>query len=751
MSEGAEKSASGGADAARTDAARTDAARAWLGARAAGRVVIAMIAAAVVLATWAMSPGLLTRTIEARVAAGETWEVGWSDGAGERRSGAWLDARVSGEDARIGVAKWAERVELRRVDTRDVNAAETAEHLVANFQAHLVERAGGVEIARVTFHEGVTGVGARGGAVLVVRVAACAMVAALLATVLKVVKLVGHVGTGATPVPQAWVGVAAVPRGWVGAARMVGAAPVVVIAVWTLVSPTMMCPDSVDYVANAMRLIDTGSFAHFDGWRSPGYSIVLLGLLAFGTHVATAAGVLNGLMVIATMLLSARACWLIVREGTGGARGSERLAAWAAAAVIWVIALDPWVMLWTRHVMPECASMLVVAVVVRVLVGMGVGRARGVWRDVAIGAGLGIFIGGACYVRGNFQLLVACVPMCLGVCVLARGGGVGRAVVVGSVCGVCGVGVLMPWVVRTHERTGAWSFTTGGQFAKALFAQETGLMDWIQTEAFEFDHMLRLAAMRDAGALGAYAFVHEMNTGKLAGMGDAGLPQLVNTDRRAKVMVKESLARRPAMRNVLAMKAMSTQIGVWAFDVPGYRENAYWAGALRASGGDVKGPTGGDNQWAEAASQTHLPKELVEKVHARTTRSIEGYRDGAAARGFDAWWSVGSVLRMAVAWAGVIGVVGVVLRLVREAVYGAKDAAGDGAWLRGAVCMVLIAGLVAAHGAAIAWVVMTGLDRYAVAMIPASAVATVGAWGLLMRGVRWRVRGVDGARGTAPR
>jgi hypothetical protein len=741
VSEGAEKSASGGADAARTDVARTDAAREWRGARAAGRVVLALIAAAVLLATWAMSPGLLTRTVEAELAHArdgthEYWSgarLAWGDGdssADERRGGAMLKASITGANARIGVPRWVVWIELTQYGRGTVGAC-----------GRLVDRVAGHEISRRELGQVVTHVGSHEDLVLGLRFVACGVVLLVMAAVLKVVKHVGHVGTGGTPVPRERVGVA----------RLVGMAPIVVIAAWTVASPTMMCPDSVDYVANAMRLMDTGSFAHFDGWRSPGYSIVLLGLLAFGTHVAMAAGVLNAVMVIATMLLSAKACWLIVREGTGSAVGSERLAAWAAAAVMWVIALDPWVMLWTRHVMPECASMLVVAVVVRVLVGMGVGRARGAWRDVAIGAALGLFAGGACYVRGNFQLLVACVPMCVGVCVLARGAGWWRAVVVGGVCGVCGVGILMPWVVRTHERTGAWSFTTGGQFAKALFAQETGLMDWNQSEAFEFDHMLRLAAMRDEGALGAYAFVHEMNTGKLAGMGDAGLPQLVNTDRRAKMMVEESLARRPAMRNELAVKAMSTQLGVWAFDVPGYRENAYWAGALRASGGDVKGPTGGDNQWAEAASQTHLPWELVEKVHARTTRSIEGYRDGAAARGFDAWWRVGAVVRIVVAWAGVIGVVGVVLRLVREAVYGAKDAAGDGAWLRGAVCMVLIAGLVAAHGAAIAWVVMTGLDRYAVAMIPASAVATVGAWGLLMRGVRWRVRGVDGARGTAPR
>lgn len=723
MSEGAEKSASGGADAARAEETRE-----WRHARAAGRVVLAMIAAAVLLATWAMSPGLYTRTVEARVAAGDTWQIGWASAGGEteQRSGAWLDARITGEDARIGVPSWVRRVEVRRLDAREASGAALA--------CELVEQVGGVGISRVALREGVTEVGGRWGVLLAVRIGLCAFIGVVMAAMLRVLAR----ATLPRQCPSGTAGPLEAAR-W---ARVLGAAPVVVVAVWTLVSPTMMCPDSVDYVANAMRLMDTGSFAHFDGWRSPGYSIVLLGLLAFGKHAATAAGVLNGLMVIATMLLSAKACWLIVGEATGNARRAERGAAWAAAAVMWVIGLDPWVMLWTRHVMPECASMLVVAVVVRVLVGMATAQARGVWRTIAIGAAMGLFVGGACYLRGNFQLLVACVPACIGVCVLARGGGFGRAVVVGGACAACAVGTLLPWIVRTHARTGEWSFTTGGQFAKALFAQETGLMDWNQSEAFEFDHMLRLAAMRDAGTLGAYPFVHEMNTGKLAALGDAKLPQLVNTDRRARVMVEKSLARRPAMRNVLAMKAMSTQVGVWAFDVPGYRENAYWAGALRGSGGrggDAKGPTGGDNQWADPASQTHLPKELVERVHARTTRSIEAYRGGAAARVFDAWWSVGSIARMAVAWVGVIGVGGVVLKLAREVLFGAsdgaRDAARDAAWVRGAVCVVLIAGLVAAHGAAIAWVVMTGLDRYAVAMIPVSAVAAASAWGVLVHGL----------------
>lgn len=739
MSEGAEKSASGGADAARE----------WLGARAAGRVVLALIAAAVLITTWAMSPGLLTRTVEAEVEHArqggmDEWpgaELAWGDGESstdERRGGAFLEASITGTNARVGVPRWVVWIEMPQYGRGTTGA-----------RGQLVDRVAGCEISRREIARIVSYVGSREDHVLGIRFAACGVVLLVMAAVLRVVKHVGGVGTGGTHVPRADAG----PSGTAGppkAARLLGAVPVCVIVVWTLASPTMMCPDSVDYVANAMRLMDTGSFAHFDGWRSVGYSIVLLALLAFGKNIATAAGVLNSVMVIAAMLLSAKACWLIVREATG----SVIRATWASGAVMWVIGCDPWVMLWTRHVMPECASMLVVAVVVRVLVGVAISvervgtsgtpvpRGRVGWRWIAMSAGLGLFIGAACYVRGNFQLLAACVPVCLGVCVLARGGGCWRAVVVGGVCAVCGAGILMPWVVRTHGRTGQWSFTTGGQFARALFAQETGLMDWNQSEAFEFDHMLRLAAMRDAGTLGAYPFVHEMNTGKLAAMGDASLPQLVNTDRRARVMVEESLARRPGMRNVLALKAMWTQIGVWAFDVPGYRENAYWAGALRGvgAGGGLRGPTGGDNQWADKATQNHLPREVVERVHARTTQSIEAYRAGAAAGVFDVWWSVGTIVRSVVACAGVIGVACVVGRLARGVLFGRRDGAGEvaseaseAAWGRGAVCVVLVAGLVAAHAAAIAWVVMTGLDRYAVAMVPMGAVAAVAAWSVLVR------------------
>jgi hypothetical protein len=83
----------------------------------------------------------------------------------------------------------------------------------------------------------------------------------------------------------------------------------------------------------------------------------------------------------------------------------------------------------------------------------------------------------------------------------------------------------------------------------------------------------------------------------------------------------------------------------------------------------------------------------------------------------------------------------VVLKLAREVLHGPGGGARDAAWVRGAVCVVLIAGLVAAHGAAIAWVVMTGLDRYAVAMIPASAVGAMSAWGVLVRGGRGAAKG----------
>ena len=755
MGEVAEKSADGGGDVVRAEVANGEAAREWRGVRVAGRVVLALIAAAVLMATWAMAPGLLTRTVEARVeharyggmdawgGADLVWGAGGSS-TDERLGGAFLEASITGANARIGVPRWVVWIQMTQ-SGRGTSGA----------RGQLVDRIAGYEISRQEIGPIVSYVGSREDHVLGLRFVACGIVLLVMAAVLAVLRRVGGVGTGGTPVPREEVGAAPVPRdeggpsGTAGPPKAVvflGAVPVVVVAIWTLASPTMMCPDSVDYVANAMRLMDTGSFAHFDGWRSPGYSIVLLALLEFGKHVATAAGVLNAIMVIATMLLSARACWLIVRE----ASGSLVRAAWASAAVMWVIGLDPWVMHWTRHVMPECASMLVVAVVVRVLVGVATSRSPSgtagppkAWRLVAMSAGLGLFIGAACYLRGNFQLLVACVPVCLGVCVLVRGGGVsvgrGRAVACGGACLVVAAGSLLPWIVRTHERTGQWSFTTGGQFAKALFAQETGLMDWNQAEAFEVDHLVRLAAMRDAGTLGAYPFVHEMNTGKLAGMGE-GLPQLARTDLRARVVVEESLARRPAMRSVLAMKAMSTQIGVWAFDVPGYRENAYWAGALRGAGGggDVKGPTGGDNQWADPATQNHLPREYVERVHGSTTRSIEAYRVGAGARGFDLWWRVGSVVRCVVAWGGVVGVVWIVLRLAREVLFGGRDRSRgerfDVEWVRAAVCVVLIAGLVAAHAAAIAWVVMTGLDRYAVAMIPASAVALVGAWGLVRGG-----------------
>jgi hypothetical protein len=273
-------------------------------------VVLALIAAAVLMATWAVSPGLYTRTVEAEVTRGDLpprdmmspsgpeiveWGSGYEcvapEALGLRMNGAWLDERVTGKIVRVGVPTWAIWVRARG------GVSVTSGPV-------LVERVAGIEIARTPFVPVGLDIGDGELRSLGVRIDACAVMLLVMAAVLNVVKRVGRVGTGGTHVPRDVEG----PSGTAGPpeaarwTRLVGAAPIGVVAVWTVASPTMMCPDSVDYVANAMRLMDTDSFAHFDGWRSPGYSIVLLGLLAFGKHVATAAGVLNGLMVIATML-----------------------------------------------------------------------------------------------------------------------------------------------------------------------------------------------------------------------------------------------------------------------------------------------------------------------------------------------------------------------------------------------------------------------------------------------------------------
>jgi hypothetical protein len=509
-----------------------------------------------------------------------------------------------------------------------------------------------------------------------------------------------------------------------------------------MVTPLMHCPDSLDYYANAVRLMESGTAAQFDGWRSPGYSVLIAPALAFSREPLAWIGLVQWVCVAGTIVLLADAARVLVGAVVVGGERARRVAGWAGGATAAVVASDPWTLLWHRHAMPEAASAVAVAVAAWVLArwacaGAGVGagasasRGRSVVRAdvraVVCAGGLGAFLGVACYVRGNAQVLVVLVPVCLACVEVARGRSYGRAAVVGGACALAGVAVLVPWMVETRERTGRWTFTTGGDFARALFGYETGLVDVNQSHVFDAEQFSRVREATERGALGAYGFIHEMNTGLLAGMGGGGgggvreLPQLARTDLRARVVVDEAVSRRADVRVSLAARAMATQVGVWAFDVPGFRENEYWSRAMRPMRGQAADPTGGDNYWADPEAMAGVDASTRASIESRTRRDVRSFRAGGAAWAFEVAWRVGEVVRPLAAVVAVVGVcvvaAGVVVGVgtsggVRERVSGGRS---GGAAL---VCVLGLAGLVVAHAAAIAWVVMTGLDRYAFAVTP---------------------------------
>ena len=502
----------------------------------------------------------------------------------------------------------------------------------------------------------------------------------------------------------------------------------VVQIAWACVTPTIMCPDSLDYVANAITLYDTGSFAHFDGWRSPGYSVMLVPLVALVDDVRAAAGMLNVLLACIAIGLLAWSVRRLVFHAASSLKAADICGAIAAT----VIACDPLLLLWQRHAMPEVASMCVVALGVATLAWLAtsarIARLTPA-RCVLVGAIAGGAIAAACFLRGNFQLLLVLAPICLSACAYVRTSSFVRSALIGTACLLVALGGISPWFARMHERTGSWSFTVGGQFARALFARETGLMDFHQPTVFDPAHIKRLTEMDLAGTLTPYAFIHEMNTGLLAPMGE-GLPQLARTDLRAKILVDESIRRRPWLRVSLAGKAFATQLGIVPFDVPGYRENAYWSRALRREStdktdsmrGPTKGPTEGDTNWVDGNDSSVRDVPVRAEAFARTNTSIEAYRDSFVARGFDVVWRAGIVGRVVLAWIAVLGSAWLVVPTFRVLVRRVlKD--GKAAELRqrdaSVLAIVLVAACVASHGAAIAWVMLTGLDRYAFPVTPA--------------------------------
>ncbi len=247
------------------------------------------------------------------------------------------------------------------------------------------------------------------------------------------------------------------------------------------------------------------------------------------------------------------------------------------------------------------------------------------------------------------------------------------------------------------------------------------MLDVNQAAAFDAQSLVRIRAGVADGSLGAYHIVHEVNTGRLAPLG-ADLPRMAATDARARIVVAESLRRNPPLRWKRTLQAFLTQTGLWSFAIEGYRENAWWSRPLRGINA-----TNASNHWITPEQNTQFDADLLRDLHRRTQRDISPWLASSGARVFGVWLDAATLARPLLALLAILGVAVSALVIVVR----------GNPITRAAACGVLVPGLIAlAHAAAIAGLLLTGLDRYAAPFWPLWAPCAVYGAFVLVRALR---------------
>lgn len=522
------------------------------------------------------------------------------------------------------------------------------------------------------------------------------------------------------------------PRAWW--ADVLAFAVVIAAHVWmSWWAPLVYCPDSVDYMSGAIDWAEgRGSLARFDRFRLPGYPFFagVVWKMAPGAAFNAALGSVQCALGIGTAALA----WLVARRFLP--RG------WATVVLL-AVGTNPILLAWERFAMSETLSVFLATLAV----WMTVEITRGAWgekketwvreqrgrglaplgsdgkeslraRAVVLAVAIGLTAAAGAWVRGNLQLLIPACPALIAVVMWTRVGW-WRAGVLAGVAFVAGVLPLVPRVVQHQRDHGMAGFTLGSSFSHYLLGEPNGVIELNQSGVLEFEEWRTLRDDRLGGKTNEWGMIGRiMGSKRLAA--EQGVKGFGAEEAKYRVIAEESFARLGDRRGQLACDAFLNVLGLWPWDQEGlrdlanepmgvgmypwrarigFRENEVWTRPLR--GVDV---TRGTNFFTDEA---HAAKhgEGGAALNRYCRRTIATEVRVAEAKVFDDWFRGDRLVRPIFAGLCVLGMVFALAR--RE-------------W-----GMAWVAGLVMAHAAALAWIMLAGLDRYGVVMEPMLRIGAV--------------------------
>ncbi|MFA6045706.1 MAG: hypothetical protein WC718_12050 [Phycisphaerales bacterium] len=385
-------------------------------------------------------------------------------------------------------------------------------------------------------------------------------------------------------------------------------------------APLKVTTDGTEYLWLAQRYSEHLTTAWYDGWRMPGYPLLLAPLMSL-PGLALVIGGVHALLGLATSLLA----FGLVRQRVGG---------WAPYLAMLIAATHPMVIAWQRTTMTETLAAFLLLALMWVLAWLASRLTFRRWGQLlAGGIALGVLAGYAALVRSNFQVLLVLVPAVL----LTMGLAARRVAPAVAACVVCVLsvgGILAPWVMHIDRNFGRLALAVGPGFSAQLQSWQNGTMDWNQSGVLSFAEHTRLIERLGRPPFGEYDYSDIIVASKVAPTGAA---LSLRRDVAGGIVARESFARRGDDHGRIALRAVLSQLGM-PVSKPVFFQGSVdgWLMDIlnRASGS----PTTCDFPMALFPREERLTLLKAVRPMPDATRTVNG-------KVFGAWWEVWRALR----------------------------------------------------------------------------------------------------------
>jgi hypothetical protein len=473
-------------------------------------------------------------------------------------------------------------------------------------------------------------------------------------------------------------------RAW----NLAAAAVALGVPLWLLLAmPMYVTGDGTAYVWLAQLVLEHRNFEHLDGWRLPGYAVLILPFLALMRDYLAGVGVLHAALALGSTAL----VFDFLRR---------RLAApWPQVGVI-LASLDMPAQVWQRTLLAEHAAAFLVVLaawLTLVLADSLAAPARRRWPAAA--ACLGLVLAAGCCTRGNIQVFALLLPAVLAGVGWLRGAARRGLLAAGISLGVAVAGVA-PLVVHNHRVFGRWSLTVGTDWSRFLWVWDYGEMDWVQSGSLTFAQTRELRARCMGPGISAWGVTDLLQQWNAPAVAPGPHPWS-ERDARCGLFWRESVARRGAFLPALWAQTFAAHLGA-----TGWLPDRCFADLRR----DLYPMMGRDDpprgtNWFDDIRR--FP-DSVRPVLERSIKPLEGANHSASARAAGALFTGASWLHHAIAAAFLAG---------------ALRARGRRDWPLLGLCLAVVA-----HAAALALLAFAFNPRYSMPLYGVILTLTLASW-----------------------